>query len=269
MYTPLEMARELLWERRRDLDLRRRIDAHLGNLPEFLHRGPHAVLARQLATPNFEFHTFAARARQVGLRPIALDYLGDKFYPGNPEKLALAKPTFLHGKGRNGGDKTVSRRIVDCNRWSGKPLRQVRTLWNESLSDCHHRLLTSSFPGMRTGDCSDWLRQLGGKPALFWSRVMALFLSDAILLENFHREGHEADFTRSIILPALQAVRRDFGLSPLIVPLVPVEQERDPFWSWYPGHLETSLEPATARPVTDRRFPAAAAARPGRGGAHA
>ena len=79
MYVTAQDARTALWERREDHRLRNLLREDLGELPEFLARGPRAVLARQLATPNFEFHIFSARARQAGLKVSCPVYLDDKF----------------------------------------------------------------------------------------------------------------------------------------------------------------------------------------------
>ena len=241
MYISLEQAKTALWQRRGDFNLRRKVREYLGEMPEFLQQGPRAVLARQLASPTLEFRQFAALAEQIDLRPAALDFAGDKFYSGNPDKLALGKMIFHHGKGRNGGDKTSPCRVIDFNRWDGKPANQIETLWGEDFVGFHHRLLTADYPAAEIHDCTDWLKRLGGKPEIFWPKVLGLFICDCILFENFHVEGQEQTFTRNIIRPALALVEKHFGIAPLIVPLVPRARERERYWSWYPGELEAQV----------------------------
>lgn len=248
MYVTAKTARTTLWQRREDHRLRNLLQEDLGELPNFLARGPRAVLARQLASPNFEFHIFSARARQTGLKVACPVYLDDKFCSSNPDKLALAKPTFYLGQGRNAGIKIRPHRIIDLAHWDGQPLKNIRTLWGEGLADFHHRLLDRLFPGAETFDTSAWLRQMGGKPAQFWPRLLSLFVCDGILFENFHNEGHESDFTRRIIRPAIAEVEARYGVRPLIVPLVPIDQERDPYWSWYPSLLESEVSEALRIP---------------------
>ncbi len=238
MYVSAQTARITLWQRREDNRLRQRIREDLGELPDYLAQGPRAVLARQLATPNFEFHIFAARIRAVGLKIACPDYTADKFCSGNPDKLALARQTFFLGGNHNDGYRTRSHWLIDVNRFDGKPFCQIDTRWGEPLIDYHHRLLQLHFPGVETCDNSRWLEQMGGHPAQFWPKLLTLFLCDGILFENFHAEGHESQFTRRIIRPAFQEVTSRYGISPLIVPLVPIRQERDPYWSWYPSLLE-------------------------------
>lgn len=244
MYITPEQAHLTLRQRRRDLTLLRRIRDYLGELPAFLQQGPRAVIARQVASPTLEFEQFYLGARQVGLPVAAIEFTGDKFCSCNPDKLALAKMTFFHGRGRNGGDKTRCQRIIDLEHWDGKPLRDIRTHWGEDFRECHHRLLHASFPSVSISDTTAWLQRMGGKPALFWPRLLSLFICDGILFENFHTAGQEQNFTRTIIRPALKQIQERFGLQPLIVPLVEIERERDRYWSWYPGTLEAGLQPA-------------------------
>jgi hypothetical protein len=193
-----------------------------------------------VATPNFEFRRFAEKARHCGLRPVCPEYTGDKFCSRNPDKLSLARMTFHHGKGRNNGDRTTTHRIINFYVWDGKPLNRVETLWGEPFIGFHHRMLASQFPDVEIADNTDWLRRMGGKPSLFWPRLFALFVCHGLLFDNFHPDGHETEFTRDIIRPALAEVTARFGLAPLIVSLVPVETEREPYWSWYPDSLEQS-----------------------------
>jgi hypothetical protein len=258
MYVTAQNARTALEERREDHRLQNLLREDLGELPEFLAQGPRAVLARQLATPNFEFHIFSTRARQAGLKVACPVYLDDKLCSSNPDKLALAKLTFYFGKGRNGGFRTKPHRIIDLARWDGQSLKGIKTLWGEGLVDFHNRLLDRQFPGAEVYDTSAWLRRMGGKPARFWPRLLSLFICDGILFENFHSEGHETEFTRRIIRPAIAEVEARYGVRPLIVPLVPIAKERDPYWSWYPALLEREvlqgLRTADAQPARKPDF---------------
>ncbi|HXV20884.1 MAG TPA: hypothetical protein VD811_07860 [Desulfuromonadales bacterium] len=241
MYSSTEHAREELRKRRTDLKLRREVETWLGAVPEFLRGEPRAVLARQVATPNFEFCRFVEAAQRTGLKPVCPEYRGDKFSSRNPDKVALAKMTFHHGKGRKNGDRNTTHRVINFYDWDGKPLNRIETLWGEQFLDFHHRLLARQFPGVEIADNTDWLKRMGGKPSLFWPRLFALFLCHGLMFDNFHPEGHETVFTREVIQPALAEVTARFGRPPLIVPLVPVETERDLFWSWYPEPLEQEV----------------------------
>lgn len=266
MYYDTQHAREELRKRRADLMLRRQVEVWLGAVPECLQGEPRAVLARQVATPNFEFHQFAEAARRSGLKAVCPEYRADKFSSRNPDKLALAKMTFHLGKGRKNGDRNTTHRVIDFHSWDGKPLNRIETLWGEPLLAFHHRLLASRCPGVEITDNTEWLRRMGGKPDLFWPRLFALFLCHGLLFENFHPEGHETTFTRDIIRPALAEVASRFGHAPLIVPLVPLERERDLYWSWYPDTLEPEVRHLVCEPAAGGL---AASAGANRGGVYA
>jgi hypothetical protein len=241
MYIELEEARQIVWRRWRDLEIRRKVRDYVGEIPGFLQQGPRAVLARQQASPNFELFRFSAAAARVGLKAVCPEYAQDKFSTRNPDKRRLGKMTFLHGRGRNGGFKTTAHKIMDFNSGDGKPFSAIRTLWGEDFRAFHHRLLSPRLSWIEVVENSPWLKEMGAEPALFWPRLMALFVCHGILFDNFHTEGHEAEFTKNIIRPAFQATEERFGLKPLIVPLVPTEKEKEAYWSWYPDCFEKEV----------------------------
>lgn len=269
MYVTLEQAREEVGWRWSNFELRRKVGDYLGEIPEFMRHAPRAVLARHLATPNYEFFRFAEAARTSGLRPACSEYAGDKFCAGNPDKLLLGKMTFFHGKGRKDGDNVSCHKVINFNKFNGKPFARIGTLWGEDFVGFHHRLLAARLPEIATTDISQWIGAMGGTPERFWHRLLSLFVCHGILFENIHLEGHEATFTREIIQPAIARVEALFGVKPLIVPSVPIEREREPYWSWYPGALEGEvgyLTTGTSREEWRGRGYFAAA---GEGGAHA
>lgn len=73
-----------------------------------------------------------------------------------------------------------------------------------------------------------------------------------VQFENYHEEGHEAQFTRNIVRPAFQKVTDHFGMKPLIVPVVPLNSELDPAWSWYPFAMEADVQRNMIRHDTKR-----------------
>ena len=252
MYVTMEQARVEIRNRWNDLSLHRRVREYVGDVPAFFRSEPRAVLARHLATPNHECFRFAEAAGKTGLKPLCSEYTGDKFCTQNPDKLLLGKMTFFHGKGRNNGDKSTSHKVIDINTSNRKPLSMITTQWGEDFVGFHHRLLATRLPGIETGDSTDWLRSMGGKPDQFWHRHLALYVCHGILFENFHTDGHEATFTRDIIQPAMNRIENHFGIKPLVVPLVPVDREREPYWSWYPAHLEQEITSSQPRPAAHR-----------------
>jgi len=242
MYVTLEWAKEELKQRGNDLELRRKVREFVGDIPDFLRNGPRAVLARHIATPNIEFFRLASTAKTLGLRPACSGYVGDRFTTKNPDKLLLGRMTFFHGADTQGKDGNTNQTIFRFNQYDGKPFVKIKTLWGEGFVTYHHRLLSEKIPEFEIGDITEWIRRLGGDPRVFYPRLLALFICYGILFENFHLEGREKTFTHEVILPALARVREFFGISPLIVPSVPVERERESFWAWYPGFLEKEVE---------------------------
>jgi hypothetical protein len=99
-YTPLEQAKEEIWKRWRDKDLRLKVEEFLGDIPQPFQEAPKAVLSRQIGTPNFEFFRFLELSSKANLSPLITEYINDKFVTNNVDKLALAKMPFY--KGRNG-----------------------------------------------------------------------------------------------------------------------------------------------------------------------
>lgn len=246
MYVSCEEAKRQIVRRWNDLALRRKVRDYVGEIPQFLRHGPRAVLARQVATPNFESLHFADAADAMGLKPLWAEYLGDSFCTHNPDKRKLGKLTFFHGKGRNGGDRTSCHKVIDLVRSDRRPLRRIETLWQERFVDFHHRMLAAALPGVEVADFTVWLGKMGASPARFWPRHLALYLCHGVLFDNFHSEGQERAFTRDIIRPAIATIEEAFGLKPLVVALLPVERARETHWSWYPGSLEQETRPTEA-----------------------
>lgn len=241
MYTPLEEAKEEVWKRWNDAELRRRVLEYVGELPQGFGQEPRAVFSSQLATVNFEYYRFTEKAKNAGLKPLCSEYTSDKFCSRNPDKRFLGKVTFFHHKGRNGGNRTTSRTIIDFCAEDGKPLREVKTVWGDDFVAFHHRMLRSKLPSLELADATEWYQRKGGNPAIFYHHLIALFICHGIHFVNYLNEGDEGKFTHEIVRPAIRRVIEHFGVKPLIVRLLPKESEADPYWCWYPGHLEEEV----------------------------
>src|SRR3989344_5332634 len=80
VYTPLSDAIRLLNERQKDPLLMKKVEKLFkGEIPEILKSKKSAVMARQLATPNYENRMFVSISKKVGLKPIFFEYTDDKF----------------------------------------------------------------------------------------------------------------------------------------------------------------------------------------------
>lgn len=241
MYTPLEEAKEEVWKRWNNADLRRRVVAFAADLPEVLIKEPKAIIFRQLATPNFELLRFSELAQELALIPLCLEYKSDKFCTRNLDKVLLGKMVFHNGTGKNGGNKTVSTKVINFGDNDMKCFKEIKTLWDEEFIAFHHRIIFQSLDHIQCKDNTDWFKKMGPKPSTYYHYFLSFFICHGILFENFLLEGDEGKFTREIAWPAIRKVTDHFGLKPLIVRLRPEESEADPYWCWYPGHLEAEV----------------------------
>ncbi len=241
MYTTLEEAKEEVWKRWHDAGLRRRVEEYVRELPYGFEQEPRAVLWRWLATPNYESFIFSQLAHEASIKPIYFEFIMDKFCSKNPDKFYLGKLAFFKGKGRNNGNKVSCCHAIDFCTEDGKAFQDVNTLGGSNFVSLHHRMLSHLSPDLDFIDISSYCKTKGGVPKEYYQSMLALFICHGILFENFLDEGDEGRFTRNIVQPAIRTVTEHFGLKPLIVRLLPKESEADPYWCWYPGHLEEEV----------------------------
>ena len=94
-------------------------------------------------------------------------------------------------------------------------------------------------------DASKWFKNNGKKAEDYYVNFFLLFVSHGILFENFLMKGTEGDFSKKIVLPALEEVERLTGLKPLIVPIPPMDTEEEEHWiSYHPKikkHIKNNL----------------------------
>jgi len=248
IYTPLEDAYAEIQRRWKDKTLEDRIHDFLGNdIPYVFRQQPVAVSTAHVATPNFSFAIFHKMSRSVDLIPVAFEYLDDLFITTNYDKAALAKMRFLV-EGNGSACTWKSRKIIDM---SGKEekrrLSALRTLWDESFVEFHHRLLLSTMPDIILHDGSSWYARNGMNPSERYLATMALFVRNSILIETFLTTEAERTFTQSVVLPAFQEIYRRFGHKPLIVALESHDDEKARFWWSYPSKMETLLPSSGVR----------------------
>jgi len=236
IYTPVEEAVKELELRKGDTTISNYISQHLpAGIPGNFKEGKHAILGRQLATPNFEFMKFISVADTLaGFKKTAIVMHKDKFTPGNNEtKYHLGKLVF--NKENSKGGTTNSVMAVDFNEYAGKKFSEVKTIWGQSLVDFHDELLENSKSGIHQFEGSDWLAQLGKTAKEYYSRLLLLFLQNGILFENFLlKERGESIFTKEVFLPAFIRIMEETGKKPLIVSFLPIDSEGSNCWNYYP-----------------------------------
>lgn len=240
IYTTLQEASEEIWKRWNDLKLRQDVESYLKEVPGFLRKEPRAVLWRQLASPSMEYLQFIKFANQIRLKPVMAEYLQDKFVGINREKLCLAKMPFYHGQNKNGEQLFNYRKVIDITIFEGKAISDVRTVWGESFVDFHHGLMARHTPiKIDMVDMSEWFSIHGGRAIGYYKYELALYLCNSVLFENFLTVGKEKQFTCDIVLPAIENLKKRFGVKPLIVPIS--DNPEDIYWWCYPAHIEAEV----------------------------
>lgn len=239
IYTPLEVAWEELLRRRQDVELVKKVEEFLcGDIPEPLKGYPSAVLFRNLVTPNYEVRRFISLVDGYGkLKPLAFEYTDDKFTSNNELKRMLGKMYFAHSLGRKGGINLDSINVIDFVASDGRPIKDVETIWKQSLVDFHHDFLKHCYPEMplKLFDASRWLKTKGKRASDYYGPFFTLFITHGILFENMMLDEKEVAFAKNVFVPAFLSVWKEFGVKPLIVALEPTDIEGDKFWMCYPS----------------------------------
>ena len=231
-YTPLPEAKREIWRRWNDQSLRREVENFLrGDIPKPLRKIPRAVLSVYVATPDLYTFRFLELAKESLLTPICLEYTHDKFYGGNHCKYYMGKLFFWKGKGKHGGNKVSDLTIINFNKAQSKRLSDVDTIWGENFIHFHHRILQSFTNNCKieTYDWSDWLIRMLS-PYYYY---LALFIIYGILFDNYLLDEREKDFCENIVLPNFNKVNDYFVLNPIIVPIIPFEEEKEIYWNCY------------------------------------
>ncbi len=235
-YTSLEDARLEIQKRWQNEELKKKVSAYLGgDIPEPFLSEPRAVLARNIASPDNEFMYFLELSKKVALEPISLEYVHDKFFTMNTDKMAYAKMQFM-----NDVRQIHTVQIVDFGMYDKKRFVDINTITGESLVDFHHRILNefvgNQYKTQNIYDMSEWYHRRHGRSVDYYRYYVALFVCHGILFENFVTDDSEAGFEKKIVLPALQEIQKRFGFKPLIVPLAP--DPTDAYWWSYSDVLE-------------------------------
>ncbi|MEK7102665.1 MAG: hypothetical protein AAB912_03490, partial [Patescibacteria group bacterium] len=90
-----------------------------------------------------------------------------------------------------------------------------------SLLSWHHAQLERMVPGATYADATPWLQKIGNAWA-YYELALSIYVAHGVLFEDYHggESGTKLDsFTVQVFEPAWEAVRRRFGVSPLIVRL--------------------------------------------------
>jgi hypothetical protein len=244
VYTPFLEAKEELRRRRDNKALTNRIREYFGSdIPEVLFHGPKGLLFRQLVTPNYEFRRFMNIVHAQHIDPLFFEYHEDKFTSQNPLKHALGKMRFIT-EGKSFNSRIRTKTIIDFNKSEGKRITDVYTIWGQKLIDFHHVLIEKDNEDCHRFyfDASQWFQRGGTKASKYYERYIALCVQHAILFENFIlSDDSEFNFIENIFLPAFINISKTLGYKPLIVPLLPMATQSNPYWFSYPIEMLSFL----------------------------
>ena len=243
IYTPLSVAKKEIWRRWNDPVLRKKVEDFLGgDVPEVLKKGPRAIIGRNIGTPNKEFLFFLDLVKLTDLPISVIEYTEDIYTGKNPLKYHLCKMYFYEGLGKNGGNKLTVESIVDFKGIEGRKIDKIKTKWKQKIVDFHHEILDLFCPNVEIINVSKWFGKNGKITPDFYSRYLSLFTIFGILFENYTLKDNEKNFTETIAFPSIRKIEKMFGVKPLIVPILPLIDEVDYFWYYYPESLKNIIK---------------------------
>ncbi|MEK7462310.1 MAG: hypothetical protein AAB618_01940 [Patescibacteria group bacterium] len=242
-YSSIERAKKELLQRRENQALLRRIRENILVTEELekVFEKPRLVLFRQIASPLTETERFLKLAKQLSFEPLIFEYQADKFVSAsNLFKRGLGKLPIFKFTSPTGVDAYTYKTVVNFNMYTGKPLADVRTTSGELLFSLHHELFKKYFlfsADSITIDLSDWFKHYEDNASRYYEALMTLFLRDAVLCENFVTSSTEEDFFTKVARPSFKKVCETYGLDPLVIRIIPKEEEKRIYWDCYPNAI--------------------------------
>lgn len=246
IYTSLSVAKEEIWRRWNDKELRKKVEDFLGgDVPEvFRGNAPVAVLSRDVISPNKEFIYFMDLVQETDLDSVFLEYLDGKFVARNFNKYHLCKMFFYDGTGKRRGNEINTFNVVNFNKMEGKKIKDIKTINGKSFVDFHHKILKEAAPEIQIDkiyDISLWFNK-HRKISEYYAHYLALFLCYGVLFDNFIMKNGEGDFTQKKIIPSFKKLEELFGIKPLVVPLTPIKDEGELYWWCYPNSVRLFVD---------------------------
>jgi hypothetical protein len=244
VYTPLSEALRLLDERRKDPELMAKVEKLLnGDIPEVLKNMECGVFTKHIATPNFDAQWFIKLTKENNLETVFFEYLDDKFTSSNNFKHSLGQIRVHTGSNKKGDFLIEKINIIDMVKHDGKKLKDIITIWKEPLIDFHRKLFKyyKLHDNLIFYDISEWYKRNGGDASEYYAKVLMLFIAHGILFENFLTKGTEGNFSKTIVLPAIENVINLTGVKPLIVPIPPMDMEDEDYWISHPFEIKNLI----------------------------
>lgn len=243
VYTPLSEALKILDERQKDPVLIAKIEKLLnGDIPEPLkNKDRYGIFGKQVATPNYDARWFIDLTRNNNLKTFFYEYHHDKFTSKNYFKYSLGQ-IHIHNKCNKKGENIEEKiTIIDFNKSEGEKIKNIKTLWGESLVNFHKKIFeiyNYNINDFIFYDGSEWLERNGGSAINYYKKDLLLYVCHGILFENFLIEGEDGKFTREILLPSFDWAYQKTGYKPLIVPIPPMEDQTNNHWVSYGNEVK-------------------------------
>lgn len=197
------------------------------------------VLARQVATPNYEFLHFLKRAEQLGRPPLVLEWSHDWFTPSiNATKRALGRLPIHVGTDRQGQPRIHGRKIVSFEDPGRQRFSDLRCFDGTPFVAFHHDLVRAVAGDAVLSRAMDGTAfYADNAPRSHYERLFALYTCFGACADTFPLSGPEQSFTETVVLPAFESIVRRFGATPAIVRLLPAGSEMDHHWECYPPEV--------------------------------
>lgn len=220
---------------------------------------PTAVLARHLASPNYEMLWFSRFARRNGMRTLVIEHGTDIFTVNNPAKVALVALPIVTGRDSHGRLIVRREKLAKPDVAEGRRLVDVQTQTGERLRDYHHRKLVEVLGDDRPDilDLRDVFSSTSLRPSVYYPEFFKMLTGPLVLFEDFVTDDRTANFFRSTVLPAWRRAVSETARRPQIARLSPEGRASSPIWSAYPvTAAEGSIWSRQRRPVDLRELSA-------------
>lgn len=239
-YYQLDEAKKELERRRGQKGLLLKIEEDLNdNFLPFFKNGPISIIWRTIIVPNNSFLFFLSCSEYLGIKPVALEFLGDKFTSVNEDKKKLCKIKIRI----EGQYKEIV--ISDIRKNENKKINEVLLKNDINLVSFYEDLIKYSGLVFKKQDMTGWSQKIGTAKDFYYYFLLH-FIIHGILFENFFitsNDKYENLFTKECIIPIINRIKLNYGLDPIIVKIFPeTKNDSDELYWWsFPHHINEYL----------------------------
>ena len=229
-YFSLDEARLEIRKRWNDTQLRNDVEAVLGDriLPGYKD-SPKATLWKATISPDNTFDFFIACAAYINIEPVFLEHHFDKFTSLNEEKKNLGR-LFLR---ENGNNKIFD--ICNIRENENNSIDEVILRNGQKLIDFYNTLFALSGHSCIRMDISGWTKVQGVADNYYYDYLLH-FICHGVAFEIFlsdDEDKNEVNFTKEVIIPKIEKIKKTFGLEPIIVKPYPDHQTKKEDFYWW------------------------------------